>query len=560
MSSTWLAVWSIFFSLAWLLPVHFPPWSTFPADVWTAAMLLVACLAVLIHSRFALAWHGFSLLVAALVILPWLQFSMGLLPYAGQAWVSSAYLLGFLLALLTGACWETSSQGQLVVGLFAAIGLAAIASVGLQLYTWLGLSEGGVLGLWALGDVGNRPSANLGQPNQLATLLVWGLLGCLWAYGCRVLSGGPALFVASFLVLGLALTQSRTGLLMVSVVVLASWWWRSLWPSNRLPWVASGLYILLLTFPSVLRWIAASLLLDQEGVYVRLQQQSELRLSAWRLFWQAILERPIWGYGWTETTAAQMAMADQFPSLEGVFSHSHNLVLDLLLWCGLPIGLLIVVALVQWFWQRSRAVRQPEDATLFLLLTVLGIHALLEFPHQYAYFLIPAGLVMGVLNARLGARIVWTSPKWTLLGLWLAAIVGLGVTIRDYAEVDTSYTLLRLEQGLLGQGRPPLGGPPDTWVLTQFREWIKMARYKTHPDMSQKEFDAMEDVTRAYPSLSLAYRLATALAINGRPEEAQMWLERLCKFTDEKECLIAQRTWARESANEPRLTAVRWRK
>ncbi len=521
-------------------------------------MGLLGALAVVIYTRSALNWHALPCLAAALVFLPWGQYFIGLLPYAGQAWISSAYLLGFLLALLAGARWEQASPDQLAHAFFMAIGMAAIASVGLQLYSWLGLSESGAMGIWALGVAGGRPYANLGQPNQLATLLLWGLMACLWAYLHRAISGVTAIFVAAFLLLGLALTQSRAGFLSLTFMLGAVWFWRGLWPSRRLPWSALGLYVYFLTCSPLLRWLNAALLLGQDELYLIVQRQGDLRLSAWRLFVQAIVDRPWLGYGWTDVSSAQMAVADQFSSLGGIFQQSHNLFLDLMLWTGLPIGLLIAGLLARWFWLRCRALRQPEDAALLLLLGAVGIHALVEFPLQYAYFLLPVGLVMGILNVRLGAHVVGTTPRWMLSGLWLSAALVAGVTVRDYAHVDASYTLLRLEQSIIGQGRGPMGGPPDVWVLTQLREWILVARYKARPGMSQQELNQLTVLTQANPSLPLAYRLAMALALNDRPGEAREWLGRICKFTNEEQCRLAQHTWTRESPNDSRTAAIRW--
>lgn len=558
MSPLWLTLWTAFFSLSWLLPVHFPPWSTFPADAWSACMGLLGVFAVLIRTRSALSWHALPCLAAGLVFLPWIQYFLGLLPFAGQAWMSSAYLLGFLLALLVGARWEQAGPDQLAHALFMAIGMAAIASVGLQLFTWLGLAGSGAMGMWSLDVWGGRPNANLGQPNQLATLLLWGLMACLWAYLHRAIGGVTAIFVAAFLLLGLALTQSRAGFLSLTVMLGAVWFWRGLWPSRILPRAALGLYVYFLTCPPLLRWLNAALLMGHDDLYLVAQRQGDLRFRAWRLFVQAIVDRPWLGHGWTDVSSAQMAVADQFSSLGGIFQQSHNIFLDLMLWTGLPIGLLITGILVRWFWLRFRAVRQPEDVALFLLLTVVGIHALVEFPLQYAYFLLPIGLVMGILNVRLGARVVASTPYGILSGLWLSAALVVGVTVRDYAHVDASYTLLRLEQSIIGQGRGTMGGPPDVWVLTQLREWILVARYKARPGMSQQELEQLAILTRTNPSLSLAYRLATALALNDQPDEARAWLGRICKFTDEEKCHLAQDTWARESPNDPRTAAIRW--
>ncbi|MBG6076767.1 PglL family O-oligosaccharyltransferase [Polaromonas sp. CG_9.11] len=558
MSSFSLVFWAILFAFSWLLPVHFPPWSTFPADAWSAVLGSVAALILLFRSSSALNWHGLPCLAAGLIFLPWIQFFFGLLPFAGQAWISSAYLLGFLLALLIGARWELASPAQLAHGLFIAIGLAAMASVGLQLYTWLGLSESGVMGIWSLGLTGSRPYANLGQPNLLATLLVWGLMACLWAYLHKAVGKWTAICGAAFILLGIALTQSRAGFLALSVILVAVWFWRGLWPSRQLPRVASGLYLYVLMIPALLQWLNSALLLEQYEIYVRVRQQGELRLGAWRMFFQAVSERPWFGYGWTEVSSAQIAVADRFPSQNGIFQLSHNLFLDMVLWTGLPIGFFVAAILIRWLWLRFRAVRRPEEAALFLLLVAVGIHALVEFPLQYAYFLLPVGLVMGMLNVRLGAKVVATLPHWVLSGIWLAAVAVLGVTIRDYARVDIGYGLLRLEQSIVGQGRGPMGGPPDVWVLTQLREWIVMARFRVRPSMSQKELEEMAILTRSYPSLNLAYRLATAFALNGQPAEARVWLSKICNFTDEVQCLLAQRTWALESLNDPRIAFITW--
>ncbi len=557
-SPSWLVLWSVLLALSWLLPVNVPPWATFPADAWFALLLAMIGGGVIFRIHSTAHWHGVAIVAAMLVFLPWLQLYAGVIPFLGQAWIASTYLLGFLLALLIGARWAASNRDQLAHGLFIAVGLAAVLSVGLQLYVWLGLWESGVLGIWALAPTSSRLSANLGQPNQLATLLLWGLGACAWAYFYRLLRWGGAIGVAAFLLLGLSLTQSRTGFLALTAALLATWMWRKLWPSRWFPWAVSGLYAYFLACPFALRWLNGILLLEQDDMYARLQQTRELRLSAWQLFLQAIVERPWLGYGWTELSPAQLQVADRFPSLGGIFTHSHNLFLDLVLSSGLPIGLLVSGVLVRWFWLRAAAIRQHEDAILLMVLGMLGIHALLEYPLQYAYFLLPSGLIMGVLDARLQARVVLTTQRWILGGLWLTAVLMFGVTIRDYMRVDTSYSLLRLEQSLVGQGRAPMGDAPDVWVLTHLRDWIALMRFKVHPGMDDHEIEALESMTTAYPSLSFAYRLATALALNNREDEARTWLGRICKFTNEKECMLAQQSWARDSANDPRIAAIAW--
>lgn len=557
MSPLWMGFWAVFLSLSWLVPVGVMPWNTFPADTWSAFTLLGAALVLAVRGGLKLSWHPLPCLAGALVLVPWLQFSIGVLPFAGLAWMASAYMLGFLLALLMGARWEQLSPGQFAHAFFIATGVAAVASVGLQLYSWLDLHQGGIfgMGMWAMDGRGQtRPYANLGQPNQLATLLLWGLVACLWAYLHKVVGGVAAVVMAAFLLVGIAFTQSRAGLLGLTVMVLASWLWRGLWPSRHLPKVALALYAYVLSIPSLLRWLNEALLLEQPEVYVRVAQQGELRLGAWRLFLHAVLEQPWLGYGWANVGVAQITVMDRLAPLAGLFQSSHNLFLDLALWVGLPIALLVFGMLVWWFAAAFRAIRRPEDAALLLVLVAVGIHAMVEFPLQYAYFLLPVGAVMGVLNVRLGIQAIANTSRWVLSVLWLAGAVVLGVTVRDYLEVENSYGLLRLEQSVLGQGRPPLGGPPDVWVLTQMRTWTEVARYKPRAGMSQQELDNLRTITLRDPSSALMFMQAAALALNGHADEAPVWLKRLCKFGGEEHCDSARQRWQADA----RLAAIPW--
>jgi hypothetical protein len=193
-----------------LLPNHYPPWPSFHADAWTATVLALAAAAVIFRTKSATQWHASTVLVLLLVFVPWLQYSADLMTFAGQAWMSTVYLLGLLLALLIGQRWEQAGTEQLAGGLFWAIGVAAVLSVNLQLQTWLGLMGAGIFDLWSMGLAGARPYANFGQPNQLATFLLWGMLACAWGYSSNKIRASVALLLAAFLLLGIALTQSRT--------------------------------------------------------------------------------------------------------------------------------------------------------------------------------------------------------------------------------------------------------------------------------------------------------------------------------------------------------------
>ena len=545
-------------ALAWLLPNHYLPWTAFHADAWLAAAVLLGTVAPLVRVSSGLRWTPLACVAMVLSCVPWMQFAGGLLPFGGQAWISSCYLFGFALALLVGYRWEAASPGQLANALFLAIIAAGLLSVWLQLHTWLRLGENELTDIWSMGLSGARPYANVGQPNNLATLLFWGLLGCLWFHLSGRLGAATGVALAMILLVGIALTQSRMGTLALTVMVICVWFWRRLWPSQRMPWISTALYIFFWICPFVFRWLTLVLFADQDASFIRLQEQGELRLTAWSLFAQAIFERPWFGFGWTELRSVQVLVPEGMPALGVSFAHSHNLFLDFVLWVGLPLGLLMVAVVLRWFWGKVRAVQSAQDATLIFVLAAIGVHAMVELPLHYAYFLLPVGLFMGMLDARLGARAVVTTPRWTLPALWLCAALALGVTVRDYLRVEASYQKLQFEVARIGLDKTPIGGPPVVLALTQLREWMLLARYKVHPDMAPQELAWMEALTVAYPAPSALYRLAGAYAVNGRVRDSGKWLGKICRFSDPAVCQSFRQMWEAESRLDPAKAAVPW--
>lgn len=555
-SPLWPYVGMCVMTCTWLLPNHYYPWSAFHADAWCAVVLSVAALVIALRSRLPTTWHGPTLLVAALVFVPGLQFGLGLISFSGQAWVASAYVLGLLLSLLTGQRWEQFRPSQLVELLLGAIAIASVASVLLQLQTWLNLIEWGPFDIWSMGLTGGRPYANLGQPNQLGTLLLWGLLASAWAYVTHKIRGSIALLMACFLFIGIALTQSRTAWLGLTFFLMGAWAWKRHWPSKQTPWVVTALFALFWLYPPLLRLLTDALLLGSDTSYFRGQIQGELRLPAWKLFATAILERPWLGYGWTEVGHAQLAVAENFPPLYPTFGHSHNLFLDLLLWLGLPLGLLVTGAVIWWFSSYARKVSNASEAILVMFLGAVGIHAMLEFPLQYAYFLLPTGLVMGVLNQRLIKQPVWTTPRWTLIGLWFVAVLLLTGIIRDYFRAEASFQEVRFELARIGN-KPP-GQAPDVLFLTQLRERINYMRYEVRTGMTQEELDWLVKVVNAYPGGGVAYKAARAMALNDQPAKAQHWLRKVCKISSPDECALIKRVWAKDAQANSLIAAVPW--
>lgn len=554
MTSFWLGAWAWALGVSWVLPNHYPPWSTFHVDAWSAIVLALATGAVLLRSTGPVIWHRIAILAAILVPVPGLQYLLGMHLFASTAWVSTAYLIGFLLALLVGARWEDASPGQAADGLFMAIGMASLVSVGLQLHQWFALD---LLGIWSMGDGYGRPFANLGQPNQLATFLLWGILAAAWGMARKHIGVWTFLLMAAFLLFGLSLTQSRTAWLAVVLLIVSVWAWRRLWSDRRLPWLVTGLGLYFILCVVSIDHLSQMFLLMSAGEIGDIARISgELRPTVWSLFADAAWQQPLWGYGWNQVVLAQLAVALDHPALHILFTHSHNLFLDLVLWCGIPLGLVASIGLVSWFWRRLRAVGEAQNAVLLMFLVVVANHAMLELPLHHAYFLLPVGLVMGMLNTRQNARPMMRIGRWSLASIWLAAVLLLVLLIRDYARVESSYQELRFEWARIKT--KTIGQTPDVLLLTQWREFVRLARFEPVSGMSAGDMEWLRKVTSTYPSAGFLQKYAATLAMNQQPDEAQLWLKRVCKIVSESQCAAVKAAWANQSLSNPLIAAVPW--
>lgn len=553
-SALWPALFVLLLSMGWLLPNHYPPWTTFHLDAWIACVLSVAALVLIGRAHAALPVYGLTLVVAALGLVPGVQYLAGQLATAGNAWVSTAYLLGLALALLTGARWESLRAGHVADCLFAAIGMASIVSVGLQLHQWLGLDG---LELWSMGADMLRPHANFGQPNQLATFLLWGLLALAWGVLRRKVGPVVAMVAALFFLFGIALTSSRTAWIGLTILVLASWYWRAWWPSPTLPrWtgaLALAFGLMVAFIPIINRVLLLTDDSDDIDHLARLAQES--RPTIWAHFLDAMLQRPWFGYGWNQVAMADLEVADQRPAINVFFAHSHNLFLDLVLWCGIPLGLLVSGICIRWFWRRFRMVASAEAAVMLLFLVVMANHAMLELPLHHAYFLLPFGLVMGALDVRLGIAPVMRLSRAMALLLWVVAFALLSVIVRDYMRVERSYQTLRFEWARI---KTPPAEIPDVLLLTQWPDFVRFVKMVPAKGLGEAELESLRRTAALNPGAATLQKLAVVLAINDRPQEAALWLRRMCATATRSQCELVRKAWVIDATKIPELAAVRW--
>ena len=505
--------------LAWLLPNRYPPW----LSAWNDAAAALGVLGLLWAAalapgrRTAPAWQlSATLLLCALAVAG--QWAAGRLLYAGDALMVWLYLGLFLAALLAGGWLAQQAQGPRGIdALAAAWVLAALLSVGVALAQWTGAVALGIYG--ADLPPRARPFANLGQPNHFCTLCFVALCALLWLRERARVAGVVFWLAAALLLWGMAMSGSRTGWLQVALLVGGG---LALHARARLTLPRTQLLGLGALFAAaVLLWpeVNEALFLSP-GRSLAEQMRPGVRLPYWGAMLDAIGREPLWGYGWLQAGAAQQRVALDYASFGAYFDDSHNLVLSLLLWNGLPVGGLIVALLAWWAWAQLRACRSAGAFWMLAAATGIALHGLLEYPLAYAYFLIPAGLALGAAGTLAPLPGPQRQlPRAVVLALAAALSVAGWAVVADYAKVEDSFRTLRFEIlriGVDGVQTPP----PALRVLTQQQAFLQVAHIEPAPGMPAAQIEALRRAALRFGIQPAMRRYAVALALNGQPKAA----------------------------------------
>lgn len=514
---------SVLMLVAWLVTDHYLPWAAVYSDSAMAASLLVLFVATNLPrtSKSPRTVPAVFWWITAVASIPWVQWLLGKVTYSGDAIVGSLYVLGFACAVLCGNQWAQREPKVSAAWLATTLLIGATISAAIAL---LQVSSSGLLGHWMLPNCqGGRACANLAQPNNLGTLLGLGAAGLLLLREQNRIGSWPGGLLLALLLLGAAASQSRTAMLYGPAILLGLFIARRRGlPVQTSLWVAAAAtaahWFLVWIWPTLERL----LLLDATAA-LNERTLGAGRLEAWGMFLDATTLFPWSGFGWLQTANAQLTVAERHPALTGVWQQTHNLFLELVVWCGYPLGLLLCGLIVFWFVQRTRRVQTVEAVVGMISVSLLGIHSMLELPYHYAYLLIPVGLWIGHVEHGLGVGTRrWVALRW--VPVFISACLAIAV-LRDYVEVEEDFRLSRFESLRIGTVRAAALAP-NAPFLSGLTAQLRLVRTEVVAGMTAQQLDDMESSVRRFPHAAAMAKLACAWAINGRlPDATQMFVK-----------------------------------
>ena len=504
--------------LGWVMPLHFLPWVSWHSEALTfLAVLLLAW-----HCVFSTARRDLSTTISfpvtaipliALLLLIGLQAVTGLIIFWGDAFVLTVYVVICIACIALGYAGRNEPNattwlaGTLLLGAF----LSAVVALVQAFELWE--TSAWVSRMPQL----RRPGGNLGQPNQLATLLLMGLASLLFLYESKKLAALSSSLIALTLLVGVAATESRTGVL--SLGSLMFWWFvkRKSLGFRLSPWVVSfagiGFFSLFWNWPLLM-----DVVLQTSGVRAEVNTSVGTRWLVWPQLMEAVLQRPWWGWGVGQVATAQNAVAHAYASSEP-FTYAHNIVLDLALGVGVPLAGLAVLLTAVWLWRRVRAVKQALPWYCLALILPVAVHSMLEFPFAYAYFLVPVMFALGALEGTLGVKAAFRLGVKPVAALLFVTTATMAWSVVEYLAIEEDFRIVRFEA--LRIGNTPSGYQrPHVVLLTQLDALLHGGRIVPKPGMTADELELARKVALRFPWPATQNRYALSLALNGSPDEA----------------------------------------
>jgi O-antigen ligase len=345
------------FIWSWLSYDHYRPWVNFHSESMALAGLSLLLASILVRKIDINIPKSIMLIFVGLMVLVWLQYAWGLVPFSGDAVLSSIFIICLFVAIVVGfsiADVEKPNETWLIAFMHA-IWISAFASAFIGFLQWFNLQES--WGMYVSQTyIGDRASGNMGQPNLLATLLLMGLAALSYVQSKQRI--GKLMFGAVAIIITLALVMAQSRAALLSAILMTGFgFWKSRLPSSGVSarWILVWFGGFLLTtwlLPNTTQFLLTD---SPRALSVT---SSELRLLMWKQIASAVWQSPWVGYGWNQTPTAHTFGALAYPG-SFTFTYTHNVVLDILAWCGLPVGLLIVG--VSGYWVVSRAVQSYRE-------------------------------------------------------------------------------------------------------------------------------------------------------------------------------------------------------
>lgn len=367
--------------------------------------------------------------------------------YLSQFFIYFLYAGNFLIFYIVGNSNAGIYKKKLIIeavagGFFIAGALTTL----LIFYQWLGYANHeDSMNIWVYPAIDSRLSGNIAQANHAATLLIMSICAAFYFLYERKYYIALILYI-TLSVLATSLTGSRTGYISLFFVGVYLFYFSS--GGYERIWAFFPLLLLIIFNSTYSLWENFSPL-SFTGLNSRGLESG--RYLLWKMAIDAIKESWIFGYGAENIIFAyKQQMPNHLFFFERSFvASSHNILMDMALRFG-AIFLLLSLA-VGLFLLKDVLLKKNDKYAIYcyLLCTPVFVHSLLEYPLNYAYFLLPVAILLGSARCRPNKEIVKSRnlKRGFIIVFGIMALFSFSM-IESYKNIEENYKKLQLQ--LLG--------------------------------------------------------------------------------------------------------------
>lgn len=518
-----IAISFLFFCLSILNPVHTLPWGSFFSEFFCFIAALIL-LPVLFKSSIEVPKITLPFLLISFI--PLLQFLCDQIFYFSTAFFSFVSLFYFWLMIIVGFNFYKLDKEVLDISCFLAVFFLVVSFISslIALSQWLGFSNHSA---FIMSFEGRRPYANMAQPNHLATFLCFGVFSCVYLFEKNKLNGYIATILCFFLFFIIILTQSRTAILILlfSLFFVFTGLIKYDFKISKIKLVI--IFVLFISciflFPILNNFLSKHFNIIQTTSLTDRVSAGYERIAIWKQMLYALKEEPWFGYGWNQTTSAQVNVIN-YGDVHVWLTSSHNIILDILIWCGISLGSFIILFLTFFYFKLFFSLKDKESIFCFVIISSVTIHSMLEFPMYYSYFFVPVGLLIGVLLTK-KQRMSIKVNSIAIIIIFFVSLSGYIVIFREYMKIDDNLFSGKLHA--MGDLRSEVNLPYHLYFFDFFDARARWLALYPKKNVDEQQLIDAKRMLKTYLKPYDLYKYAQLLAFNGRKKEAEDQLKTL---------------------------------
>lgn len=379
-----------------------------------------------------------------------------------------------------------------------------------------------------------RFSGNLYQPNQTAFVLVLGILSIIFLMNkikIYSLLGYSFIFILS---IGVALTSSRVGVLMLILFVLLY----NLYLNQKEHKFLKFKY----TFFSLIGFFAGVTLYNYIGLNDQIIQRAlnsgeDPRISLFKQSIYILRDNPILGVGWKNFASTNL---DYYYYLDWVSinDHSHNLFTQLLSEFGLLLGGTIISVFL-WVFIKGiiESKYSPTKFYIFIILLAFIFYSMFEFPLWDFRYICFFSLFLSFFSIYKKNLYVIKKGWGISLICFFLSIISIFYLV-EYRKIAITSAFLN-EQNI---------SPKDKFIkVSDINNIIGFSSFKDQllfslvtPDgfMLEEAISLGDRVTKYTPTREFLVKQGTLLALNGDTTKAISYFNLACKYDWNAKCSL----------------------